>query len=78
MPAVAKLVENAFGQAPSRTLNAKEVVSRGCALACAMLSPVFKVSPKDVGNKGLKLCELVCLQSQIHDCLLCLHEPMQL
>jgi heat shock protein 4 len=41
-----KLVETAFGQPPSRTLNAKEVVSRGCALACAMLSPVFKVRPE--------------------------------
>lgn len=28
---------------PSRTLNAKETVSRGCALQCAMLSPTFRV-----------------------------------
>lgn len=27
----------------SRTLNSEEAVSRGCALQCAMLSPVFKV-----------------------------------
>ncbi len=32
-----------FGKVPSRTLNAKECVSRGAALQCAMLSPVFKV-----------------------------------
>ena len=43
VPAVYKVVEEVFGQAPSRTLNAKEVVSRGCALQCAMLSPTFKV-----------------------------------
>jgi len=30
-------------QGASRTLNAKEVVCRGAALQCAMLSPVFKV-----------------------------------
>jgi hypothetical protein len=38
-----RLAPQVFGQAPSRTLNAKEVVSRGCALQCAMLSPTFKV-----------------------------------
>lgn len=27
----------------SRTLNSEEAVARGCALQCAMLSPVFKV-----------------------------------
>lgn len=43
VPAVYRAVEDVFGQAPSRTLNAKEVVSRGCALQCAMLSPTFKV-----------------------------------
>jgi hypothetical protein len=43
VPAVYKLVQDTFGMTPSRTLNAKEVVSRGCALSCAMLSPVFKV-----------------------------------
>ncbi len=34
-----------YGREPSRTLNAKECVSRGCALQAAMLSPVFKVRP---------------------------------
>lgn len=43
IPAIAKVVEDAFKRAPSRTLNSKESVSRGCALQCAMLSPVFKV-----------------------------------
>jgi len=43
VPAVFKLVENVFGCVPSRTLNAKEVVCRGAALQCAMISPLIKV-----------------------------------
>lgn len=43
VPAVFKLVETVFGVTPSRTLNAKEVVSRGAALQCAMISPLIKV-----------------------------------
>ncbi|GAX78376.1 hypothetical protein CEUSTIGMA_g5818.t1 [Chlamydomonas eustigma] len=43
IPSIAKVVEEAFQRIPSRTLNSKECVSRGCALQCAMLSPVFKV-----------------------------------
>lgn len=43
IPAIAKVIEDAFKRPPSRTLNSKECVSRGCALQCAMLSPVFKV-----------------------------------
>lgn len=43
VPIMSKIIEEAFGRAPSRTMNAKECVSRGCALQCAMLSPVFKV-----------------------------------
>ncbi|GBF90729.1 heat shock protein 70 kDa-like [Raphidocelis subcapitata] len=48
VPAVYKVVEDVFGAAPSRTLNSKEVVSRGCALQCAMLSPTFKVRDFEV------------------------------
>lgn len=43
VPAVFKLIETVFGVTPSRTLNAKEVVSRGAALQCAMISPLIKV-----------------------------------
>lgn len=32
-----------FGKEPQRTMNAKECVSRGCSLQCAMLSPIFRV-----------------------------------
>lgn len=48
VPAVFKLVETVFGVTPSRTLNAKEVVSRGAALQCAMISPLIKVRDFDV------------------------------
>jgi len=48
VPAITKQIESFFGKAPMRTLNASEVVSRGCALQCAMQSPVFKVRPFDV------------------------------
>lgn len=43
VPAVLRLLTEFFGKEPSRTLNAKETVSRGCALQCAMLSPTFRV-----------------------------------
>eukprot|EP00887_Chlorella_sp_A99_P002220 scaffold21.g2220.t1 len=41
VPAVVAIIRDYFGREPSRTLNAKETVSRGCALQCAMLSPTF-------------------------------------
>ena len=43
VPSVLKQLTDLFGREPSRTLNSKETVSRGCALQCAMLSPTFKV-----------------------------------
>jgi heat shock protein 4 len=43
MPCVQRLIQQYFGKEPSRTLNSKETVSRGCALQCAMLSPAFRV-----------------------------------
>lgn len=43
MPCVQRLIQGFFGKEPSRTLNSKETVSRGCALQCAMLSPAFRV-----------------------------------
>lgn len=42
VPAVSAIIRDFFGREPSRTLNAKETVARGCALQCAMLSPAFK------------------------------------
>ena len=43
IPAIKAMIEKVFGKTPSTTLNADEAVSRGCALQCAILSPVFKV-----------------------------------
>lgn len=48
MPALAETVQAVFGSPPSRTLNAKEAVSRGAALNCAMLSPIFRVRDFEV------------------------------
>ena len=42
VPAVIRAIADYFGKEPSRTLNAKECVSRGAALQCAMLSPIFR------------------------------------
>lgn len=42
VPALLHLMREVFGKEPSRTLNAKECVARGCALNCAMLSPIFR------------------------------------
>ena len=48
-PAIVKTIEEIFGEGKiMRTLNASECVGRGCALACAMLSPAFKVRDFDM------------------------------
>jgi heat shock protein 4 len=48
VPALIKILKEFFNKEPSRTLNAKEVISRGCALQCAMLSPIFRVREFEV------------------------------
>ncbi|KAK9155736.1 hypothetical protein Sjap_003216 [Stephania japonica] len=48
VPAIARILVSVFKREPSRTLNASECVARGCALQCAMLSPVFKVRDYEV------------------------------
>ena len=42
VPALLAILTEVLGQEPGRTQNAKEAVSKGCALCCAMLSPIFK------------------------------------
>merc|ERR1712079_592545 len=57
-PAIKALIESVFGKVASTTLNADEAVSRGCALQCAILSPVFKVrefSVTDIQPYPIKL-----------------------
>ncbi|KAF5205823.1 Heat shock protein [Thalictrum thalictroides] len=48
VPAIGKLLSSIFNKEPSRTLNASECVARGCALQCAMLSPIFRVREYEV------------------------------
>merc|ERR1712098_530575 len=43
IPKIKSLIEKVYNKAPSTTLNADEAISRGCALQCAILSPIFKV-----------------------------------
>ena len=52
------MIEKVFSKTASTTLNADEAVSRGCALQCAILSPVFKVrefSVTDIQPYPIKL-----------------------
>ncbi|KAJ0966157.1 hypothetical protein J5N97_027295 [Dioscorea zingiberensis] len=48
IPAIGRILSGFFGREPSRMLNASECVARGCALQCAMLSPVFRVRNYEV------------------------------
>ncbi|KAH0986937.1 hypothetical protein GBA52_014114 [Prunus armeniaca] len=48
IPAVGRVLTSVFRKEPRRTLNASECVARGCALQCAMLSPVFRVREYEV------------------------------
>ncbi|CAG8522839.1 5513_t:CDS:2 [Paraglomus occultum] len=43
IPAVKERISNFFGKDLNFTLNQDEAIARGCALQCAILSPVFKV-----------------------------------
>lgn len=48
IPAIARVLASLFKVEPRRTLNASECVARGCALQCAMLSPIFRVREYEV------------------------------
>jgi heat shock protein 4 len=43
IPAIKERISKFFGKELNFTLNQDEAIARGCALQCAMLSPVFKV-----------------------------------
>lgn len=51
IPAILDTIQEVFGKVPSRTLNAKEVISRGNALNCAMLSPIFRCGLSPLLNR---------------------------
>ncbi|XVF26028.1 hypothetical protein REPUB_Repub13aG0264800 [Reevesia pubescens] len=48
IPAITRILASVFNREPSRTINASECVARGCALQCAMLSPIFRVREYEV------------------------------
>ncbi|XP_027938865.1 heat shock 70 kDa protein 16-like isoform X2 [Vigna unguiculata] len=48
IPAITRILTSLFKKELSRRLNASECVARGCALQCAMLSPVFRVKEYEV------------------------------
>lgn len=57
IPAVKQRISEMFGKELSFTLNQDEAVARGCALQCAILSPVFKVrdfSVTDINSYPIK------------------------
>ena len=83
VPALIKILKDFFGKEPSRTLNAKECVSRGCALNCAMLSPIFRcvmpigwlVEGASLSTFGVKLssslvalCQQSCIPGLLPHC----------
>ncbi|CAG8642022.1 2378_t:CDS:2 [Cetraspora pellucida] len=58
IPAVKERISKFFGQELKYTLNQDEAVARGCALQCAILSPVFKVrefSVQDITSYPIKI-----------------------
>ncbi|KAG2256854.1 hypothetical protein Bca52824_076148 [Brassica carinata] len=48
IPAISKKPSSLFKRELGRTVNASECVARGCALQCAMLSPIFRVRDYEV------------------------------
>ncbi|RVW40248.1 Heat shock 70 kDa protein 16 [Vitis vinifera] len=56
IPAISRLLASLFREEPRRTLNVSECVARGCALQCAMLSPIFpgqRLRGRVFGGKSL-------------------------
>ncbi|KAI0198953.1 heat shock protein Hsp88 [Astrocystis sublimbata] len=50
VPAIKERIQAFFGKTLSFTLNQDEAIARGCAFACAILSPVFKVRDFSVAD----------------------------
>lgn len=45
IPAILNVIQEVFGQEPSRTVNSNECVAKGAALISAMNSSIFRVQP---------------------------------
>lgn len=59
IPAIKNCLMTIFGKELSTTLNQDEAIARGCALQCALHSPVFKVrnfTLQDCNSAGVKFC----------------------
>ncbi|KAI0100847.1 heat shock protein Hsp88 [Nemania sp. FL0031] len=50
VPSIKERIQAFFGKGLSFTLNQDEAIARGCAFACAILSPVFKVRDFSVSD----------------------------
>lgn len=61
VPALLRIIKDFFDKEPGRTLNAKECVSKGAALNCAMLSPIFRSA-----TACLDLLHHLCHASDAH------------
>ncbi|CAG8593411.1 15371_t:CDS:2 [Funneliformis mosseae] len=58
IPSIKERISKFFGKELNYTLNQDEAVARGCALQCAILSPVFKVrefTVRDIINYPIKI-----------------------
>ncbi|XP_067124361.1 heat shock 70 kDa protein 4L-like isoform X1 [Centruroides vittatus] len=47
-PAIRTIIHNIFNKEPTTTLNQDETVAKGCALKCAIISPLIKTQKFDV------------------------------
>jgi len=58
IPAFKAKISSIFGKDCSTTINAAESVARGCSLACAMLSPAFRVRNFQVTDWNVFPCKV--------------------
>eukprot|EP00826_Nyctotherus_ovalis_P036115 TRINITY_DN3180_c0_g1_i16.p1 TRINITY_DN3180_c0_g1~~TRINITY_DN3180_c0_g1_i16.p1 ORF type:complete len:763 (-),score=209.42 TRINITY_DN3180_c0_g1_i16:102-2390(-) len=59
-PSIMRVVQECTSVRISRTMNSADCIARGCALQCAMLSPLFKVARYDVVEYNALPVDLVC------------------
>lgn len=52
MPCVQSMISEILGKPVSKTLDANESISRGCAIKAAMISPLFKVLDYDIRDRS--------------------------
>ena len=52
IPLIQSMIEDIMGKPASKTLDASESISRGCAIKAAMVSPLFKVLDYDITDRS--------------------------